>query len=172
MELTLLLALFIFVAAQGVYIGYLFDKKDPETKVIKIKYFNKEMTQIEKIQQGDWIDLRTSKEVEMKAGDYMAIPLGVGMILPEGFEAIVAPRSSTFKRYGVLLANSIGVIDNSFSGEQDEWHVLFYATRDTKIPADERVCQFRIQPSMGKPMIEIVDQLHEESRGGIGSTNK
>jgi dUTP pyrophosphatase len=172
MELTLLLALFIFVAAQGAYVSYLFDKKDPETKIIKIKYFNKEITQIEKIQQGDWIDLRTSKKVEMKAGDYVAIPLGLGMILPEGFEAIVAPRSSTFKKYGVLLANSIGIIDNSFSGEEDEWHVLFYATRDIKIPMNERVCQFRIQPSMGKPNIEIVDKLHSESRGGFGSTDK
>jgi dUTP pyrophosphatase len=139
---------------------------------IKIKYFDPSITPISKISVGDWIDLRVAETIELKAGEYRAIPLGVGMILPDGYEAIVAPRSSTFKNYGIILANSIGVIDNSYSGDGDEWHFLAYATRDTKIIKNDRICQFRIVKNQPKIRFLIVEKLREISRGGIGSTGK
>lgn len=139
---------------------------------IKIKYFDPSISPIEKISVGDWIDLRVAETVELKAGEYKAIPLGVGMILPDGYEAIVAPRSSTFKNYGIILANSIGVIDNSYSGDGDEWHFLAYATRDTKIIKNDRICQFRIMKNQPSIKFLIVEKLRNISRGGIGSTGK
>ena len=139
---------------------------------IKVKYFDPSLTPIKKISVGDWIDLRSAETVELKAGEYRAIPLGVGMILPDGYEAIVAPRSSTFKNYGVILANSIGIIDNSYSGDDDEWHFIAYATRDTKIIKNDRICQFRIVKNQPKIRFSIVEKLRQISRGGIGSTGK
>jgi dUTP pyrophosphatase len=139
---------------------------------IKIKYFDPGITPVEKISVGDWIDLRAAETIELKAGEYKAIPLGVGMILPDGYEAYVLPRSSTFKNYGVILANSIGVIDNSYSGDGDEWHFLAYATRDCKIIKNDRICQFRIMKNQPKIRFSIVEKLRKISRGGIGSTGK
>ena len=139
---------------------------------IKIKYFDPSITPIKKISVGDWIDLRAAETIELKVGEYRAIPLGVGMILPDGYEALVLPRSSTFKNYGVILANSMGVIDNSYSGDGDEWHFLAYATRDCKIIKNDRICQFRIMKNQPKIRFSIVEKLREISRGGIGSTGK
>lgn len=139
---------------------------------IKVKYFDPGVTPVEKISVGDWIDLRAAETIELKAGEYRAIPLGVGMILPDGYEAHVLPRSSTFKNYGVILANSMGVIDNSYSGDGDEWHFLAYATRDTKIIKNDRICQFRIMKNQPKIRFSIVEKLRNLSRGGIGSTGK
>lgn len=138
-------------------------------KTIKIKYI-RDVLPVVDITQGDWIDLRAGETVEMKAGEYALIPLGVAMELPEGYEALVAPRSSTFKKYGVLLANSIGVIDESFKGDNDEWNFLAYAVRDTVIPKNERICQFRIIEH--QPTIDFVsvNSLGNADRGGIGST--
>lgn len=138
---------------------------------IKIKYV-RDIEKIKPLEVGDWIDLRAAEDVTMKAGEYKAIPLGVAMELPKGYEALVAPRSSTFKKYGVLLANSIGVIDESFKGDGDEWHFLAYAVRDTFIPKNERICQFRIirhQPKIG---LCEVESLGNADRGGIGSTGR
>jgi dUTP pyrophosphatase len=140
-------------------------------KRIKIKYL-KDIEKIGRIAVGDWIDLRAGEDVVMKAGQYRMIPLGVAMELPRGYEAIVAPRSSTFKKYGVLLANSVGVIDESYKGDGDEWNFLAYAVRDTVIPKDERICQFRIikhQP--GIRLVEVAS-LGNPDRGGIGSTGR
>lgn len=139
---------------------------------IKVKYFDPGLTPINKISVGDWIDLRSAETVELKAGEYRAIPLGVGMILPDGYEAHVLPRSSTFKNYGLILANSMGVIDNSYSGDGDEWHFIAYATRDTKIIKNDRICQFRIVKNQPKIRFLIVEKLRKISRGGIGSTGK
>lgn len=139
--------------------------------IIKIKYV-RDIEKIKPLEVGDWIDLRCADDVTMKAGEYKAIPLGVAMELPKGYEALVAPRSSTFKKYGVLLANSIGVIDESFKGDNDEWHFLAYAVRDTFIPKNERICQFRIiqhQPCIG---LCEVESLGNVDRGGIGSTGR
>lgn len=131
-----------------------------------------EIEKLQKISKGDWIDLRSAETVDLKAGEYRLIRLGVGMILPDGYEAIVAPRSSTPSKFGVLLSNSIGVIDNSYSGDEDEWRFPALAIRDTHIEKGDRICQFRIIKNMDPVEIVEVDRLNEISRGGIGSTGK
>lgn len=138
---------------------------------IKIRYF-RGVEKIQKLEVGDWIDLRSAVDVYMKKGEYGMIPLGVAMQLPEGYEAIVAPRSSTFKKYGVILVNSFGIIDESYCGDRDEWNFLAYATRETMIPKNERICQFRIVKH--QPEIEFVEveELGNPDRGGIGSTGR
>ena len=140
-------------------------------KKIKIKYV-RDVEQITQLSIGDWTDLRAAETVELKAGEYKLIPLGVAMELPTGYEAIVAPRSSTFKHHGILLANSIGVIDNSYCGDGDEWNFLAYATRDVVIRKNERICQFRIQKNQPKVKFEVVESLDNDDRGGIGSTGR
>jgi dUTP pyrophosphatase len=140
-------------------------------KRIKVKYF-RDIEYLKKINVGDWIDLRAAETVRINPGEYKAIPLGVAMELPKGYEALVVPRSSTFKRYGVMFANSIGVIDESYKGDNDEWHFLAYATTYTTIPRGERICQFRIikhQPSL---KFIKVERLGNADRGGIGSTGR
>ena len=140
-------------------------------KEIKIKYFN-DVQEIEALEVGDWIDLRSAESVDIKAGEYKLIRLGVAMELPEGYEALVAPRSSTFKNYGILLANSLGVIDESYKGDNDEWKFLAYATRDTHIEKNDRICQFRIIEHQPKIKLTKVESLGNADRGGIGSTGK
>ena len=139
---------------------------------IKIKYFDNEINRVEKISKGDWIDLRAAETVEMKAGEFRLIRLGVGMILPEGYEAHLAPRSSTYKNFGIIATNSVGVVDNSFCGEEDEWRMPSYALRDTMIKKNERICQFRIMEKQPEIEFVTVEHLKEESRGGFGSTGK
>ena len=140
-------------------------------KTIKIKYL-KDIVEINKTSVGDWIDLRAAEDVTLKAGEYKMFPLGVAMELPEGYEALIAPRSSTFKKYGVLLANSIGIVDEAFKGDNDEWQFLAYATRDTFIPKHERVCQFRIIEHQPEINLVEVETLGNADRGGIGSTGR
>ena len=139
-------------------------------KKIKIKYFDNEIDKVEKISKGDLIDLRAAETVEMKAGDFKLIKLGVGMKLPDEYKANVYPRSSTYKNFGIILANSVGQIDNSYSGDSDEWRFPAIALRDTVIHKNDRICQFEIQKI--QPEIEFieVEHLDEVSRGGIGST--
>ena len=139
-------------------------------ETIKIKYFDKEIDKIEKINKGDLIDLRAAETVEMKKGDFKLIKLGVGMKLPDGYKANMYPRSSTYKNFGIILANSVGQIDNSYSGDNDEWRFPAIALRDTVIRKNDRISQFEIQKI--QPEIEFVevDHLDDESRGGIGST--
>lgn len=138
---------------------------------IKIRYL-RGVKKIERFNTGDWIDLRAAEDVTVKAGEYRAIPLGVAMELPVGYEAMVVPRSSTFKKYGIIMANSIGIIDESFKGDNDEWHFVAYALRDTEIKKNERICQFRILRH--QPMIHLkeVEHLGNKDRGGIGSTGR
>ena len=138
---------------------------------IKIIYHNQNIDKIVNIENNsDWYDLRAAETVEMKAGDYKLISLGVSMKLPEGYEAHVVPRSSTFKNFGVLQTNSFGVIDNSYSGTNDIWRFPALAMRDTVIHEGDRICQFRIMKK--QPQIEFVEvnELDEMDRGGIGST--
>ena len=139
-------------------------------ETIKIKYFDNEINKIEKISKGDLIDLRAAETVEMKKGEFRLIKLGVGMKLPDGYKANVYPRSSTYKNFGIILANSVGQIDNSYSGDNDEWRFPEIAHRDTIIHKIDRICQFEIQKI--QPEIEFVEVEHldAESRGGIGST--
>lgn len=137
---------------------------------IKIKYHNKNLEKVTAIQNGDWIDLRAAETVEMKAGDYKLISLGISMKLPEGYEAHVVPRSSTFKKWGVLQTNSMGVIDNSYCGENDIWRFPALAMRDTVIEEGDRICQFRIVKKMDAVYFETVEHMEDVDRGGFGST--
>lgn len=139
-------------------------------KEIKIKYHNPELTKISKIKIGDWIDLRAAEDVELKTGEFKIISLGVSMKLPEGYEAHVVPRSSTFKNWGIVQANSIGIIDNSYSGTNDIWKFPAYALRDTVIKTNDRLCQFRIVKRQPEINFIEVDKLDDKDRGGFGST--
>ena len=139
-------------------------------KTINIKYHNSDLKKIEKIEIGDWIDLRAAEDVELKAGDFKIISLGVSMKLPEGYEAHIVLRSSTFKTWGVIQTNSMGIIDNSYSGTNDIWRFPAYATRDTKIKVNDRLCQFRIVKKQPKVELIEVDRLDDTDRGGFGST--
>ena len=136
---------------------------------IKVKY-HADIDRIQKINIGDWIDLRASEDIELKNGEFKIIPLGVSMQLPEGYEALVVPRSSTFKNFGIISANSIGVIDNSYCGDNDIWKFPAIALRDTVIKKNERICQFRIIANQPKFKVEEVLVLDNADRGGIGST--
>ena len=122
--------------------------------------------------KSDWIDLRAAETVALKAGEFRLIPLGVAMKLPAGCEAHVVPRSSTFKNYGVLQANSVGIIDESYCGSGDQWYFPAYATRDTVIQKNDRICQFRIFTHQPRIEFEVREALEETDRGGFGSTGK
>jgi len=138
---------------------------------IKIKYHNKNIDKIEKIPTGDWIDLRCSETTILKQGDYKLIPLGVSIQLPEGYEAHVAPRSSTFKKWGIIQTNSIGIIDESYKGNDDQWMMPVLAMRDTIIEENDRICQFRIFNKMPSLLhITVVENLDNPNRQGFGST--
>jgi dUTP pyrophosphatase len=138
-------------------------------RTIKIKYL-RGVQKIERFNVGDWIDLRAAEEVELKAGEDKLIPLGVVMELPMGYEALVAPRSSTFKKCGIVMTNSIGIIDESYKGDNDEWHFPAYAVRDTVIHKNERICQFRIMQHQPLIHLKEVETTGNADRGGFGST--
>ena len=140
---------------------------------IRIKYFTDKIEKLDYIDgKSDWIDLRASEEVELKAGDFKLIPLGVAMEIPKGYEGHLAPRSSTFKTWGLIQTNSIGVIDCSYCGDDDMWRMPVYATRDTVIHVNDRIAQFRIIENQPKIVFEEVESLGNDSRGGFGSTGK
>lgn len=137
---------------------------------IKVKYFDKDIPKLEKLAVGDWIDLRAAEDVNMSAGEYAEIPLGVAMQLPKGYEALIASRSSTFKKWGIKQTNPPGVIDESYSGDNDQWKFACYAYRDTKITKGERICHFRIQKKMPEVEFIEVESLNNKDRGGFGNT--
>lgn len=139
-------------------------------KTIKIRYIDDNAEEINVIPNGDWIDLRAAEYVELKQGEFKLISLGVAMQLPEGYEAHVAPRSSTFKNFGVIQTNSIGVIDNSYCGNNDIWKFPAFALRDTFINVGDRICQFRIVKKQPSIKFEKVENLNNVDRGGFGST--
>lgn len=151
---------------------------------IQIKYHDYEIDRIEPITIGDWIDLRAAEDVVIKLGEYKLISLGVSMKLPEGYEAHIVPRSSTFKTWGIIQTNSMGVIDNSYSGTNDIWKFPAFAlaakgyvdedglwdTFATRIRKGDRICQFRIvkkQPDIEFDEVLVLDEI---DRGGFGST--
>lgn len=137
---------------------------------IKIKYHE----DIEKLDfingNSDWIDLRAAETVEMKKGESKLISLGVSMKLPDGYEAYIIPRSSTFKNFGIIQTNHMGLIDNSYCGNNDVWKFPALAMRDTVIHKNDRICQFRIQRKMDTVCFKVVDDLESVDRGGFGST--
>ena len=138
---------------------------------IEIKYFSDEIEKLRYIDgKSDWIDLRASEDVVLKKGEFKLIPLGIAMKLPEGYEAHVVPRSSTFKNFGVIMTNSVGIIDNSYCGDGDMWHFPALAIRDTVIHKNDRICQFRIMKNQPKIEFDEVNYLEASNRGGFGST--
>lgn len=142
-------------------------------KTITIKYLNDSIERLKYIDgKSDWIDLRSSERIELKSGEFKLIHLGVAMELPSGYEAHIAPRSSTFKNFGIIQANSVGVVDCSYCGDNDWWYFPAIALRDTVIEKNDRICQFRIIEN--QPAIEFneVTSLGNSDRGGIGSTGK
>ena len=137
---------------------------------IKVKYIG-DIDPIEKTAKGDWIDLRSAANMDLKKGEYYMIPLGVAMKLPEGATALVVPRSSTFKNWGLLMTNSVGIIDSSYCGDGDQWQFPCLATRNTKIHRGDRICQFAVMRfNMADYEIETVKSLSNSDRGGFGST--
>jgi len=137
---------------------------------ILIKYHHPELERIERLTVGDWIDLRAAEDVTLKAGDFRIISLGVSMRLPDGYEAHLVPRSSTFKKWGIIQVNHMGIIDNSYSGDGDVWGMAVLAMRDTEIHRNDRICQFRIVERMPAVTFREVDHLGGADRGGFGST--
>lgn len=138
---------------------------------LKVKY-HANIHPLEKTDKGDWIDLRVAEDVELKAGEFKIISLGVSMKLPEGYEAHIVPRSSTFKHWGILQTNHMGVIDNSYCGDNDVWMFPALATRDVLIEKNSRICQFRIVKKMDDVSLKTVDHLTDTNRGGFGSSGK
>lgn len=138
-------------------------------ETIQIKYH----ADIEPLQQkegSDWIDLRAAEEVKLSPNQFKLIPLGVSMKLPKGYEAHIVPRSSTFKTWGIIQTNHMGVIDESYCGDNDQWMMPVLATIAVIIHKNDRICQFRIVKKQPNIEFEEVDSLVEESRGGFGST--
>ncbi len=140
---------------------------------IKIKYFSDKIDKLAYIAgKSDWIDLRAAEEAELKKGEFRLIPLGVAMELPKGYEAHVIPRSSTYKNFGVIQSNSMGLIDESYCGDTDQWYFPAIAMRDTVIHVNDRICQFRIMKHQPELVFEETERLEGEDRGGFGSTGR
>lgn len=140
-------------------------------QVIQIKYHSKEIEKLRYIDgKSDWIDLRAAENVSLKAGDFTLVSFGISIKIPEGYEAHVVPRSYTFKNFGILQANSYGVIDSSYCGENDIWRMPVYAVRDTKIHVNDRIAQFRIMENQPQIVFEEVERMEGKDRGGFGST--
>lgn len=139
------------------------------SEVIKIMY-HADIEPLVQKEGSDWIDLRAAEEVKMSPNQFKLIPLGVSMKLPEGYEAHIVPRSSTFKTWGIIQTNHMGVIDESYCGDEDQWMMSVLATRAVIIHKNDRICQFRIVKKQPKILFQEVDSLGEESRGGFGST--
>lgn len=139
---------------------------------INIKYFSDKIDKIEKIEKGDWIDLRAAATVTLKAGEFTLIPLGIGMKLPDGYEAHIVPRSSTYKKWHIIQTNSMGIVDGTYCGNNDQWMMPVYATQDTIINLNDRICQFRIEKIQPEIIFEEVDTLDFPDRSGFGSTGR
>lgn len=142
---------------------------------IKIKYFDNDVEKIAYIggtKKSNWVDLRASETMELFSNHFYLIPLGIAMQLPDGYEAHIVPRSSSFNTWGIIQTNSMGIIDNSYCGDNDQWFMPVYATRDTIINKGDRVCQFRIMENQPEIEFEEVKTLNNANRGGHGSTGK
>lgn len=140
---------------------------------IRIKYFTDKIERLTYIGgKSDWIDLRAAEDVVLKAGEFKLIPLGVAMELPKGYEAHIVPRSSTYKNFGIIQTNHMGVVDESYCGDNDQWFFPAYALRDTEIHVNDRICQFRIMEHQPAICFEETETLGHEDRGGHGSTGR
>ncbi len=144
-----------------------------EQEKIKIKYHSDKISKLEYIDgKSDWIDLRAAEDVTLKKGEFKLISLGISMELPAGYEAVIVPRSSTYKNFGIIQTNHMGVIDESYCGDDDVYKMPVLALRDTEIHVNDRICQFRIQRHQPKIVFEEVESLGNKNRGGIGSTGR
>ena len=138
---------------------------------IKIKYHSKEIEKLTYIAgKSDWIDLRSAENVTLKKGDFHMISLGISVQLPAGYEAVIVPRSSTYKNFGLIQVNHMGVVDESYCGDNDLWMMPVLAVRDTQIRVNDRICQFRIQRHQPEISFEEAESLGNPDRGGFGST--
>lgn len=138
-------------------------------KSVRIKYFA-DIERIKRVENGDWIDLRSAVDVDLKKDEFKLIPLGIAIELPKGYEAHIVPRSSTFKNFGIIQTNHNAIIDESYCGDNDQWYYPIYALRDTHISMGDRICQFRIMEK--QPMFEFkeADKLNNKDRNGFGSS--
>ena len=142
-------------------------------ETIRIKYHSDQIDKLRYIDgKSDWIDLRSAEEISMKAGDFRLVDLGVSVQLPAGYEMLIAARSSTFKNYGLIQTNAVGVVDESYCSDEDHLKWPCYATRDTQIHVNDRICQFRIIEHQPVILFEEVETLGNETRGGFGSTGR
>ena len=142
-----------------------------KAETLQIKYHSREIEKLRYIDgKSDWIDLRAAEDVALKAGEYRLISFGISIKIPEGYEAHVVPRSSTFKNFGILQSNSCGIIDCSYCGENDIWKMPVYAVRDTEIHVNDRIAQFRIMENQPRILFEEVEHKEGQDRGGFGST--
>ena len=141
------------------------------SEVIKIKY-HADIDHVKQVEGSDWIDLRTAEDVLLQPGQYKRISLGISAELPQGYEAHILPRSSTFEKYGILLVNGAGIVDNSYNGDNDVWQFPAYATRDCFIPKNARICQFRITRNQPNLAIQTVEVLGNDDRSGFGHSGE
>lgn len=138
---------------------------------VKIRYISKEIEKLCYIDgKSDWIDLRSAEDVDLKAGESRLIRLGIAVELPEGYEAHIVPRSSTYRNFGILQTNHMGVVDHSYCGDEDEWKYPVLAVRDTHISVNDRICQFRVMENQPELLFEEVEHLDGKARGGFGTT--
>lgn len=155
---------------------------------IRVKYFDG-ATKMEKIAKGNWIDVYSNKDIFVPVGERVMIPLGFALELPQGWEGHLAPRSSTFKTWGIIQTNHVGIVDDTYIGDNDQWHMPVYClTKDCKVNEKEvptvdgkegvwikkgdKVGQFRIMEVMPDFTFEEVDSFGNADRGGFGSTGK
>ncbi len=144
-----------------------------EKQTLQIKYHVPELDKLRYIDgKSDWIDLRAAEDVVIKKGEYRLISFGISVKIPEGYEAHIVPRSSTYKNFGLLQTNSYGVIDCSYCGENDIWRMPVLAMRDTEIHVNDRIAQFRIMKNQPQIIFEEVEHMEGDDRGGFGSTGK
>ena len=144
-----------------------------QKEVIRVKYHSEEIQRLAYIDgKSDWVDLRSAEDVQLKKGEFRLISLGVSIQLPAGYEAVLVPRSSAYKSFGIIQTNHMGVIDETYCGDNDIWRMPVLAVRDTHIQVDDRICQFRIQRHQPRLVFEEVQQLENQDRGGFGSTGR
>jgi len=140
---------------------------------IRIHYLTDRIDKLEYIGgKSDWIDLRAAEDVVLSKGEFRLIPLGVAMELPKGYEAHIVPRSSTFKNFGIIQTNHMGIVDESYCGDDDQWYMPVLAVRDTQIHANDRICQFRLMEHQPPVSFRETESLGNKDRGGFGSTGK
>ena len=140
-------------------------------KTIRIKYHTDKIDKLQDIDgKSDWIDLRAAEDYSLKKGDFKLINLGVSVEIPKGYEMLIASRSSTFKNFGLIQTNAVGIVDESYCADSDVLMWPCLATRDTQIHVNDRLCQFRILEHQPQIIFEEVESLGNAARGGFGST--